>query len=137
MGSLSAAHRASDADLKCMWACGLVSVVQGQFVVAVAGFVVRHSLLRCYMDSPPCPFSLTKPVGMSHPSTHYRRSVGLAPAIVRALPPIPDFLTLFSVPPIVLDLTSSSMFYKIQINPVTNPLATLAINSEHLIDEFE
>ena len=43
-----------------------------------------------------------------------RRSVGPAPAIVRALPPIPDFFTLLPVTPIVLDLTSDSMLYKTQ-----------------------
>ena len=43
-----------------------------------------------------------------------RRSVGPAPAIVRALPPIPDFSTLFPVTPIVLDLTIASMFHQIQ-----------------------
>ena len=33
---------------------------------------------------------------------------------MRALPPIPDFSTFFSVTPIVLDLTSDSMLYKTQ-----------------------
>ena len=43
-----------------------------------------------------------------------RRSVGPAFAIVQALPPIPDFSTLLPLTPIVLDLTSDSMIYKIQ-----------------------
>ena len=39
----------------------------------------------------------------------YQRSVGPAPAIVRALPPIPDLSTFFHVTSIVLDLTNASM----------------------------
>ena len=45
-----------------------------------------------------------------------RRSVGPAPAIVRPLPPIPDFSTLFPVTRIVLDLTNDYMPYETQ-NP--------------------
>ena len=71
-----------------------------------------------------------------------------------ALPPIPDFSTLFPVIPIVLDLTSASMFHqiqspkflqvplatlghKIQTNPVGTPLATLAVKTKHLMNRIE
>ena len=70
---------------------------------------------------------------------------------MRALPPIPDFSTLFPVTPIVLDLTIASMFHqiqspkflqvplvapghKIQINPVGTPLA---VKSKHLMNKIE
>ena len=58
---------------------------------------------------------------------------------MRALPLIPDFSTLFPVTAIVLYLTSASMLHKTKIktNPVGTPLATVAIKSEHWINEFE
>ena len=54
-----------------------------------------------------------------------------APAIVRALPPIPNLSTFFPVTPIVLDLTNASMLTNHQFPnsenvPQTHPLATLA-----------
>ena len=46
--------------------------------------------------------------------------------MVQALRPIPDFSTLFPVTPIVLDLTSASMFHKIQSPKFLQvPLVTL------------
>ena len=73
---------------------------------------------------------------------------------MRALPPIPDFCTLFPVIPIVLDLTSASMFHqiqspkflqvplatlghKIQTNPLGTLLATLAVKTKHLMNGIE
>ena len=58
------------------------------------------------------------------------RSVGPAPAILRALPPIPDKSTFFPVTPIVLDLTNASMITNHQFQnstkvPQTHPLTTL------------
>ena len=70
-------------------------------------------------------------------SAYQRRSLGPALAIVRALPPIPDFSTLFPVTSILLDLTNASMFYQIQIHPVGTPFASLARRSNHLINKFE
>ena len=74
--------------------------------------------------------------------------------MVRALPPILDFPTLFPVIPIVLDLTSASMFlqiqspkflqvplvtpdHRIQTNPVGTPLVTLAVKTKHLVNRIE
>ena len=71
---------------------------------------------------------------------------------MRALPPIPDFSTLFLVIPIVLDLTSACMFHQIQspkflqvplatlghiiqTDPVGTPLATLAVKTNHLTNK--
>ena len=56
--------------------------------------------------------------------------VGPTPAIVRALPPIPDLSTFFPVTPIVVDLTNASMLSNHQFSvpktvPQTHPLATL------------
>ena len=71
---------------------------------------------------------------------------------MRALPPIPDFSTLVPVTPIVLDLTNDPMLYKtqnlkfLQVQSLGTqskqiqggtPLATLAIRTKHLINEFE
>ena len=73
---------------------------------------------------------------------------------MRALPPIPDFSSLFPVTPIVLDLISASMLYKtqspkflqvplvtpdhrIQTNPVGTPLATRAVKAKHLTNTIE
>ena len=60
------------------------------------------------------------------PTVWFQRSAGPVPAIVRAPPPIYNFSTLFPVPPIDLDLTSASMFNKIQSPKFLQiPLATL------------
>ena len=73
---------------------------------------------------------------------------------MRALPPIPDFSTLFPVTPIVLDLTIASMIHRIQspkflqvplvtpghkikTNPVGTPMATLAVKAKHLMSRIE
>ena len=73
---------------------------------------------------------------------------------MRALPPIPDFSTLFPVIPILLDLTSASIFHQIQSSKFlqvplvtpdhriqtilqVHPLATLAKKSEHLMSTIE
>ena len=71
---------------------------------------------------------------------------------MRALPPIPHFSTLFSVTLMVLDLSNASMLYKTQTPkflqvqslqtqskqiPEVHLLATLAIRTKHLINEFE
>ena len=45
--------------------------------------------------------------------------------MVRAIPPISDLSTLFSVTAIVLDLTNDSMFHKIQTNPVGTSFGNL------------
>ena len=72
---------------------------------------------------------------------------------MRALPPIPDFSTLFPVTPIALDLTIAATFHQIQstkflqvplvarghniqTNPVGTPLATLAVKTKHLMNRI-
>ena len=71
--------------------------------------------------------------------------------IVRALPPKPDFSTLFSVTLIVLDLNIASMLHQIQspnflqvplVTPghktQTNPVGTpLTVKNKHLINKTE
>ena len=72
--------------------------------------------------------------------------------MVQVLPPISRFSPLFPVTPIVLDLTNASMLLKTQNpkflqvqslaaqskkNPAGTPLATLAIRTKHLINEFK
>ena len=60
--------------------------------------------------------------------------MGPAPAIVRALPPIPDFSTLFPVTPIVLDLTNDSMIYKNE-NPKFLQVQSLGTQSTQILEE--
>ena len=63
-----------------------------------------------------------------------RRSVAPGPAIVRALPPTPDFSTFFPVTPIDLDLTNVSMLYKMaKISGKHAPWQPLAMKSKFMV----
>ena len=103
------------------------------------------------MLSPPPPPALATPAVLSFPLAA-AHEVSDSPAIVRALPPIPDFSTLFPVIPIVFDLTSASMFHqikspkflqvplvtpyhRIQINPAGTPVGN-PCNKIGTLDEY-
>ena len=64
-------------------------------------------------------------------------SVQPAPAFVRAILPILDFYTVFPLTRMLLDLTSASMFQKVQINSVGTPLKNLALKCNHLMTKIE
>ena len=83
--------------------------IQVEALVLLAGVKIKKKVCTTLLD---CEASHC----LCHLATPHYRSVGPAPAIVRALSPIPDFSTLFPVTPIFLDLTSDSMLYKTQ-NP--------------------